>query len=106
MFITVDPQTRTIKVRAEIDNAKGRLRPEMFGTIRHTKATRVVPVVPAGTVVQGDGKTVVFVEKATGRFRPIEVKVGDRSGDVLPVLAGLRPGDRVVVGGATLLRAQ
>jgi cobalt-zinc-cadmium efflux system membrane fusion protein len=103
---TVDPQTRTIKVRAEIDNPNGRLRPEMFGTIRHTEATRVVPVVPAGAVVQGDGKTVVFVEKAPGRFRPMEVKVGDRSGDVLPVLAGLRPGDHVVVDGAMLLRAQ
>jgi cobalt-zinc-cadmium efflux system membrane fusion protein len=102
----VDPQTRTIKVRAEMDNSKGRLRPEMFGTIRHTEETRVVPVIPTGAVMQGDGKTVVFVETGPGRFRPLEVKVGNRSGNVLPVLAGLRPGDRVVVGGAMLLRAQ
>ena len=45
---TVDPQTRTIKVRAEMDNARGRLRPEMFGTIRHTDSVRTVPVVPVG----------------------------------------------------------
>src|SRR5438552_1308465 len=35
---TVDPQTRTIKVRAELDNSHGRLRPEMFGSMRHTES--------------------------------------------------------------------
>jgi membrane fusion protein, heavy metal efflux system len=103
---TVDPQTRTIKVRAEMDNAHERFRPEMFGTIRHTEETRVVPVIPTGAVVQGDGRTVAFVEKGPGRFLPVEVKVGDRTGGVLPVLAGLRAGDRVVVDGAMLLKAQ
>jgi len=103
---TVDPQTRTIKVRAEMDNAHERFRPEMFGTIRHTEETRVVPVIPVGAVVEGDGKTVAYVEKAPGRFRPVEVKVGDRTGNVLPVEAGLRTGDRIVVDGAMLLKAQ
>ena len=59
---TVDPQTRTIKVRAEMDNAHGKLRPEMYGTIRHTDSMRTLPVVPAGAVLQGDGKTSVWVE--------------------------------------------
>ena len=103
---TVDPQTRTVKVRAEMDNAKGRLRPEMFGTIRHTESTRVTPVVPVGAVLQGGGKSTVWVERGPGRFQPIEIQVGERNGDILPVLAGLREGERVVVDGAMLLRAQ
>src|SRR5262249_13360607 len=37
---TVDPQTRTVKVRAELPNPAGRLRPEMFGEIRHKKGFR------------------------------------------------------------------
>src|SRR6266403_1903802 len=41
---TVDPQTRTVKVRAELDNPHGRFRPEMFGSIRHTEAIRIRPV--------------------------------------------------------------
>jgi membrane fusion protein, heavy metal efflux system len=102
----VDPQTRSIKVRAEMDNSRGRFRPEMYGTIRHTEATRVTPVIPPGAVVQGDGKSVVFLEESPGRFRTVEVKVGDRVGDVLPVLSGVRAGDRVVVDGAMLLKAQ
>ena len=103
---TVDPQTRTIKVRAELDNAKGKLRPEMYGTIRHTDSMKTVPVVPVGAVLQGDGKTSVWVEAAPGRFQPVEVKTGERWGDVLPVMSGLKAGTRIVVDGAMLLRAQ
>ena len=61
---TVDPQTRTIKVRAELDNTQGRLRPEMFGSMRHTESIQNRPVVPVGAVIQGDGHNVVFIETA------------------------------------------
>ena len=82
---TVDPQTRTIKVRAEMENSKGKLRPEMYGTIRHTDSMKTLPVVPVGAVLQGDGKTSVWVETARGRFQTVEVKTGERAGDMLPV---------------------
>jgi cobalt-zinc-cadmium efflux system membrane fusion protein len=102
----VDPQTRTIKVRAELENSRGRLRPEMYGTIRHTETTRVLPVVPVGAVVQEDGKSMVWLEQEPGRFRPVQVKTGERVDSTLPVLAGIKAGQRVVVDGAMLLRAQ
>ncbi len=102
----VDPQTRTIKVRAEMDNSRGKLRPEMYGTIRHTDSMKTLPVVPAGAVMQGDGKTSVWIEKSPGRFQPVEVKVGERAGNMLPVLSGLGAGARIVADGAMLLRAQ
>src|SRR5262249_9615497 len=94
---TVDPQTRTIKVRAELDNPKGRLRPEMYGTIRHTDTVRTLPVVPLGAVIQTDGKSSVWVEKEPGRFQLVDVKTGERAGETLPVMSGLHAGMRVVV---------
>ena len=103
---TVDPQTRTIKVRAEMENPKERLRPEMFATIRHTESTRITPVVPIGAVLQGEGKSSIWVERGPGKFQPVEVKTGPRYGDRIPVLAGIKEGERVVVDGAMLLRAQ
>jgi len=103
---TVDPQTRTIKVRAELENGRGRLRPEMFGTIKHVDSVRTMPVVPAGAVVQEGGKSVVWMERATGRFQPVEISVGGRADGHVAVTAGLKAGDRVVVDGAMLLRAQ
>jgi cobalt-zinc-cadmium efflux system membrane fusion protein len=100
----VDPQTRTIKVQAEIQNPAGRLRPEMYGRIRHVEDVRRLPVVPAGAVIQGDGQSIVFVEIAPGVFEQRRVSVGDKAGDRLPVLSGLKPGERVVVDGAMLLK--
>jgi cobalt-zinc-cadmium efflux system membrane fusion protein len=101
---TVDPQTRTVKVRAELNNSGGRFRPEMFGRMRHVESTRRAAVIPSGAVIQGDGYNFVFVEQSRGVFQQTPVKVGRPVGDLLPVLEGLKPGDRVVVDGAMLLK--
>jgi cobalt-zinc-cadmium efflux system membrane fusion protein len=103
---TVDPQTRTIKVRAEMDNSQGRLRPEMFGTIRHTENVRTAPVLPAAAVVQDGGRSMVWVERSAGHFQPVQVQTGGRVGDKVAILAGIRAGDLAVVDGAMLLRTQ
>jgi multidrug efflux pump subunit AcrA (membrane-fusion protein) len=78
----------------------------MYGMIRHTDSMKTLPVLPVGAVLQGDGKTTVWVEKGPGRFQPVEVKTGERAGNLLPVMSGLKAGTRVVVDGAMLLRAQ
>ncbi len=101
----VDPQTHTVKVRAEMNNAAGRFRPDMFGRIRHVESTRMMPVVPAGAVIQGDGANYVFVERAPGKFQQTAVQVADRVGDDFAVAAGLRPGERVVTEGVMLLKS-
>jgi cobalt-zinc-cadmium efflux system membrane fusion protein len=103
---TVDPQTRTIKVRAEMNNSAEKFRPEMFGTIRHTESMHVVPVIPPGSVIEEEGRNSVFVESSPGHFHPINIQVGKRYGDMLPVISGLKPGDRIVVDGAMLLKGQ
>lgn len=101
---TVDPTTRTVKVRAEMDNSKGLLRPEMFGNIRHVESMERLPVVPAAAVVQTDGRNLVYVEKGAGDFEPVAVQLGNRAGDRVAVLKGLQPGDRIVVDGVMLLK--
>ena len=103
---TVDPQTRTIKVRAQLDNSKGRFRPEMFGTIKHTDSVRNMPVVPEGAVIQEAGKTMVWMERGPGRFQPVEVKTGGKTDDHISIVAGAKTGDRIITDGAMLLRAQ
>jgi len=100
----VDPQTRTVRVRAELNNPVGRFRPEMFGRIRHLENFTKVPVVPVGAVIQGDGHTLVYREKSPGTFEPADVQAANRYGDLLPILRGLKNGDRVVVDGAMLLK--
>lgn len=101
---TVDPQTRTIKVRAEMTNREGRFLPEMFGQIRHEETFRDVPVIPSGALVQGDQQTIVYREKSRGVFTSVPVTFGKQDKEFVPVLTGINAGDRVVTDGAMLLR--
>jgi cobalt-zinc-cadmium efflux system membrane fusion protein len=101
---TVDPQSRTIKVQAEIANPAGRLRPEMFGQIRHTHGMATLPALPYAAIVQRDGKNLVLIEEAPGRFREQVVTLGARQGDMVAVLSGVRAGEWVVTDGTMLLR--
>ena len=102
---TVDTETRTIKVIAELDNAQGRLRPAMFGRLRYAGA--VVPTlwVPESAVVQYAGKDVVFVEQSPGRFLATPVDLGRRHEAGFAVSHGLTVGQRVVTAGAIYLKA-
>ena len=99
----VDARTRTIQVQAEIANPSGRLRPEMFGRIRHSHAARTLPVVPAQAIVHGASGPSVFVEQAPGVFERRLVVPGHSASGQVGILEGLQPGDRVVVDGAMLL---
>jgi membrane fusion protein, heavy metal efflux system len=99
----VDPQSRTIKVHAEIENPAGALRPEMFGQIRHFHGSKPFPAVPASAVVQLQGRNVVWVTQSAGVFRQTPVVTGPRQNDIIAVTSGVNSGDRIVVDGATLL---
>jgi cobalt-zinc-cadmium efflux system membrane fusion protein len=100
---TVDVKTRTVQVQAEMANRDGRLRPEMFGRIRHSHSARRVPVVPPQAILQSARGPVVFVERSTGVFERTAVLTGQVTAGRVPILRGLRAGDRVVVDGALLL---
>jgi len=101
----VDPGTRTVKVLAEIPNPSGRLKPEMFGRIRHSHGTQSAPAVRSTAILQRQGRNVVLCEEAPGAFREVAVKTGPSEGAFTAVYEGLKAGDRVVVDGAVLLRA-
>ena len=100
----VDPQTRTIKVRAALGNAQGRLRPDMFGEIRHEETFRKVPVIPSSAIVQSDQRTIVYREKSAGVYEPVTITFGKQDGERVPVLTGLAEGDRIVIDGGMLLK--
>jgi membrane fusion protein, heavy metal efflux system len=100
---TVDPQTRTVRVRSSLANPGGRLRPEMFGQIRYTANVRELPIIPVSAVVRDEERTSVYREDGRGHFLPVAVVLGARSGDSVAVTGGVQPGDRIVVDGVMLL---
>jgi Cu(I)/Ag(I) efflux system membrane fusion protein len=93
---TVDPMTRTVKVRSEFDNAYGALKPDMFGDVVIQQPARQVVVVPDSAVLQTGTRSVVFVVKADGTFEPREVAVGTKTEQVYEVRSGLAAGEKVV----------
>ncbi|MDD8026104.1 MAG: efflux RND transporter periplasmic adaptor subunit [Acidobacteriota bacterium] len=100
---TLDPKTRTVQVRAELANPGGRLRPGMFGRIRHMHAAKPLPVIPARAVYRRGSDDCVFIERGTGRFERIRISLGAEADGRIPVLEGLQAGDRIAVDGIMML---
>jgi cobalt-zinc-cadmium efflux system membrane fusion protein len=101
----VDPQTRTIKVRAELANPTGRYKPEMFATIRHVHGFSALPVIPRGALLQQEDANTVFVERGPGEFEEVPVVVAWQDEKRAAIQSGVRAGERVVVDGTTQLKA-
>ncbi len=99
----VDPVTRTVKARANVNNATGRWRAEMLVTAQLPEPVALAVTVPANAVICHDSVHVVFVQVAPGRVRRARVDVGAERGGRLTIARGLAPGDRVVTTGAILI---
>jgi membrane fusion protein, heavy metal efflux system len=101
----VDPQTRTVKVRAQLANPDGRFRPEMFAQLREQQGSTELPVVPRTALIENQGKTVVYVERSRGEFEEVPVQVAWQGTDRVAIRSGVKAGDHVVVAGGMLLRS-
>jgi cobalt-zinc-cadmium efflux system membrane fusion protein len=95
----LDPNTRTTKVRLELDNERRLLRAGMFATATfRSQSKQLRSVVSAKAVLRLHDKDWVFRAEGGHRFRRIEVQAGRVSSDGLQeILAGLAPGDQIVV---------
>lgn len=104
----VDETTRTVKVRAVIQNPRNVLKPQTFvrGKIAAPVRAQLLAV-PKDAVQELDGKQVVFVAADhPGEFRAKAVQTGDLIDEQTVITSGLESGDRVVTVGAFLVKAQ
>ncbi|HEV2846752.1 MAG TPA: efflux RND transporter periplasmic adaptor subunit [Thermoanaerobaculia bacterium] len=104
----VDAHSRTVPVRIVLPNEGGQLKPGMFATAFVTtggQGERVVAV-PTGALQRMDDQWAVFLPRGEGRFEVRPVERGRDLGNEVAVLSGLKPGERVVVEGAFILRAE
>jgi membrane fusion protein, heavy metal efflux system len=107
---SLDPATRTVKVRCVLDNADKLLRPDMYATALISVPERTGLAVPRAAVVHYGEQQVVFTEVATTeggkrRFARMPVKADERvDGDWIPVTHGLEKGAVVVSKGAEALQ--
>ena len=101
---TVDAETRTVKVHADLDNSSGRFRPEMYGRIKYGQLTEKLPVIPESSIIQYDGKPVAYIEEKTGYFVRRFLKLDRDLGQRVVVREGVKAGERVVTSGAIYLK--
>ena len=94
----LDPNTRTAKVRVELDNSAGVMKPGMFAVAElESTALRSHLTVPATALVQMHDADWVFVQAGPSQFRRVRVQTGDEiQPGVQEIQAGLSPGQRVV----------
>ena len=103
----IDPSTRTLKVRALVDNSSGKLKPEMFATIlMKTQVVSDVLAIPAAAVQTDGNERFVFVEKGSGGFEKRDVTLGVLVDDYYQLLDGIKPGERLVTKGSFLLKSE
>lgn len=97
---TINPETRTVLVRTELDNRDGRLKPAMLASMLiEAKAVERL-VVAASAVVRENDEDHVFVAQGDGTFRLLKVKLGPEQSGQRVVLSGLKGQEIVVVEGA------
>jgi len=102
----VDPDTRTVKVRTEVSNQDGRLKPDMFANVEIvTDLHRTAISIPLSAILDDGGKSVVFVADGN-TFKKKVVTIGLKSNDRAEIIDGLNAGDKVVVKGNYLLLEQ
>ena len=107
----LDTATRTVPVRATVDNGAGRLRPAMFATTWiESGERRQAVLLPTEAVQLLDNRSVVFVARPDGKggatFERRDIEAGPPAGGQTPVLGGIAPGDVVVVAGAFAVKSE
>jgi cobalt-zinc-cadmium efflux system membrane fusion protein len=102
----IDPELRTVKVRVEVDNPDGRLKPEMYTRGRiQKKIQRRHPAVPVEALVKLSGVDGVFVI-GDGEFQFKAVQVIETDSEGYAFINGLEPGEMIISKGAFYLKAE
>jgi Cu(I)/Ag(I) efflux system membrane fusion protein len=101
-----DPNSRTLKVRLEIDNPDYALRPDMFVDIEALTSNSQVIAAPVDAVLDSGLKKTVFIDLGDGNFEPREVETGRRFAGQIEIVKGLKEGERFVSSAGFLLDSE
>lgn len=106
IYPTLDPKTRTIKVRLEFPNPGYELKPDMYADVQLDVNYGTQTLVPSEAVLNSGTRQVVFIAKGNGYFEPRDIKIGDQFDGQTVVLAGLNPGEKIVASGNFLIDSE
>jgi len=99
-------ETRTLRIRAEVENPDNMLKPEMYAEIKIKVTLGSRLAVPFNAVVNTGTRKLVFVDKGEKGFEPREIKTGFEGGDHIEILSGIRAGETVVTSANFLIDSE
>ena len=100
---TIDPDTRALVIRCDVDNSDGLLRPDMFASGKLQVGSSQAVVLPQTAIVRVREMRYVIIRTAPDTFRRFVVKGFDLDGKQFAVTEGVEPGMQVLTDGAVLL---
>jgi membrane fusion protein, copper/silver efflux system len=106
VYPTVDPGTRTARVRFEVPNPGDRLKPGMFVEVDLTVPVGTRLAVPRDAVMDTGIRQLVFLHLGDGRIGWREVRTGVRVGEWIEVLEGLEAGEHIITSPAFLIDSE
>jgi Cu(I)/Ag(I) efflux system membrane fusion protein len=107
IYPTIDPKSRTAKVRIDINNPTGNLKPEMFANVEiEGRNLGDYPVVPENAVIRSGTDNIVIIALGGGKFKPKQVELGNYSDGYYQVLKGLDAGTTIVTSAQFLIDSE
>ncbi|MBC7976324.1 MAG: efflux RND transporter periplasmic adaptor subunit, partial [Myxococcales bacterium] len=106
VYPSLDPMTRTGKVRIELSNKDLALKPEMYADVAIDVDLGTRLTVPVSAVVYTGSRRIVFLDLGKGQLQPQEVQLGARAGEHVEILRGVTEGQAVVTEGNFLIAAE
>ncbi|MCL5124606.1 MAG: efflux RND transporter periplasmic adaptor subunit, partial [Deltaproteobacteria bacterium] len=103
---TLEPSTRTMKVRFDFDNPNEQLRPGMYATVEIQINMGKALAIPESAVIDTGLRKIVFVSTGKGRFEPREVQLGYKAGSYYQVISGLEINEEVVTSAQFLIDSE
>ena len=103
---TLQPDTRTAKVRFSVSNPDGRLKPGMYATVELATSSNAALIVPIDAVLDSGREQLVFLANGDGTFVPRHVQIGARWPDAAEILSGVKDGDQVATSAAFFLDSE
>ncbi len=102
----LDSETRTLKVRAVVENTEGLLKPDMYvDVVIHAELGKVLAI-PESAVLETGIRKIVFVKDGEGIFTPKEISTGRQTDDYYEVLRGIKEGEEVVTSANFLIDSE
>jgi len=106
IYPSLDPKSRTAKVRLEFPNKKGALKPEMYADVEIKIDLGRKLAIPESAVIDTGLRQVAFIDHGSGNFEPRDVKLGVKVENYYEVIEGLKPGERVVTSANFLIDSE